>query len=333
MANGFAGAGQSANRRRRRLSHDLADQDDFQLESNSQTTATQSASHIWASHFDTRLLQKLLPRELWKHFTAVIFLTLFAAATIYTLTTEQFPSLQHTTFRFASCFLLLAGQLALLIGWIRSESELDYKGRFRWWTFLSIAVLATAILRLTDSTTWAATAAVELIELGTGPLNAARPTVLLVPAVIVVALLAYRIIPDMQRCFESQLGMVVTVAILITMVIWPHVEAAQSLPIVIASLDFSLSIMLFSSLLLHARYVAHVNHDPPRFIQKSMTEAVQEDDRLVQPDSTERHATAAESPSIKEDQPVVASEPDQPPELEVKKTSQQRKRRKNRRAA
>lgn len=339
MANGFAGAGQSADRRRRRLSHDLADQDDFQVHLAAEAPNGQAGTQVWSSEFDTQLLRKVLSPHLWKHATVITILAIFTAAAIYLLTTGTSPRLQHTTSRFAACFLLFSGQLALLIGWIRGESDLDYKGRFRWWTSLAITLLSTAILRLTDSTTWAADTAVALVELGTGSLNAARPAVLLLPFVVASALLAYRIIPDMQRCFESQFVMVISAITLITMIVWQHIGSTDSSQIIIASLDLTMTVLTFSSLLLHARYVAYVNHDPPELIQNSMTEAGHKKTASEKRADENTPVVFNEPKQITKDESKIAAETtEQPemteqPEVEAKKTAKQRKRRKTRRAA
>ena len=333
MANGFAGVGQSADRRRRRLSHDLADSDEFQVHSESESASSEAASQVWTSEFDTQLLRKVLSPKIWKHVTAITLLVLCAAAMIYQLNTNSSAALEHTSARFASCFLLLAGQLALLIGWIRGESDLDYKGRFRWWTTLAIAILTAAILRLTDSSTWAADTVITIIELGTGSLNAARPAVLLVPSVVASAVLAYRIIPDMQRCFESQLIMVVSVLGLIVMITWQHIGTTQTPSAILASLNLGICVLTFSSLLLHARYVAYVNHDPPELIQKSVTEAIQDSSDLLETNDIELSSIAKQSEKVQENEPAVAAEITQQPEITEKKKPKPRKRRKTRRAA
>lgn len=333
MANGFAGAGQSADRRRRRLSHDLAEDDEFPAVQQTEESASHAASRVWTSEFDTQLLRKVLSPDLWKHVTAIIALILLSAVAIYQLTTTTAGNLQHTTSRFASCFLLFAGQLALLIGWIRSESDFDYKGRFRWWTTFAIAVLAAAVLRLTDSTTWAADTIVAVVELGTGSLNAARPAVLLVPLVVSTALLIYRILPDMQRCFESQLVMVLTVTALIVMVVWQHLGSQQTQQPVIASLDLSVCVLLFSSLLLHARYVAYVNHDPPVLIQKSVTEAVSDDAQLPKPEAIKTPEVTGKPKAAAKPQSDVSTDVATQPKSVEKKAAKPRKRRKTRRAA
>lgn len=333
MANGFAGAGQSADRRRRRLSHDLADDHDFPIDSQSHNSDGPTATRVWTSEFDTQLLRKVLSPRLWKHVTAITVLVLLTAATIYALQRNSFSSLQHTTSRFASCFLLFSGQLALLIGWVRGESDFDYKGRFRWWTSLAIAILAAAILRLTDSTAWAADATVAMVEFGTGSLNAARPAVLLVPLVIAVALLVYRIIPDMQRCFESQLVMVLTVITLIAMVVWQHMGSLSTAQPIVASLDLSMCVLLFSSLLLHARYVAYVNHDPPVLIQKSVTEAMRDNSQMLKTDDTECPAPTKQPETNQADEPAITAQTTKQSDVTEKKTPKPRKRRKTRRAA
>ncbi|MEP3477905.1 MAG: hypothetical protein ABJZ55_01540 [Fuerstiella sp.] len=354
MANGFAGAGQSADRRRRRLSHDLNDNDEFQVDADSNSASGEAASQVWTSEFDTQLLRKVLSPKLWKHVTAITILVLCASAMIYQLNVstqdtnspsaqEHTSALQHTSARFASCFLLLAGQLALLIGWIRGESDLDYKGRFRWWTTLAIGILTAAVLRLTDSSTWAADTVIAIVELGTGSLNAARTAVLLVPCVVASAILAYRIVPDMQRCFESQLIMVVSVLALIVAIAWQHIGATQMPSSILASLDLGICVLTFSSLLLHARYVAYVNHDPPELIQKSVTEAIQTEELQIE---TAESEITSEGLSVDEEsvvfqqpqpstksEPEVATGPSKQPAVATKKATRTKKRRKTRKAA
>lgn len=329
MANGFAGTNQSADRRRRRLSHDLNGEDEFPLSLDAESDQGLIASSVWTSEFDTQLLRKVVSPELWKHFTAIAILVSLTAYAVYQMNTVAQIKFMLSVSRIAACFLLLAGQLALLIGWIRAESDFDYKGRYRWWTSLSIVLLISAGLRLTDSSAWAANGVIALVQLATGPLYAARPAVLLVPLVVISVLITFRIILDMQRCFESQLVMVVSVVALIVMTVWQHIGLADSSKAIIASFDISVAVLMFSSLLLHARYVAYVNHDPPVLIQSSVTEAVRESVELIDAPATKSPVVAN---AIKED-PEVAAEVQEQPVVAEKKTSRPKKRRKTRRAA
>lgn len=338
MANGFANAGQSADRRRRRLSHDVVDDDVFHLATECVASDNPLQENVWQSEFDTQLLRKILSPTLWKHLTAIVVLVLLTAGAIYQISSHPTAGLNHTASRFASCFLLLAGQLALLIGWIRSESDFDYKGRYRWWTSLAIALLTTAVLRLTDSTAWATETLIATAELATGALDSARLAILLVPLAVSGALLAYRIIPDMQRCFESQLVMVLAAIGVLLSTVWQSIGIADHSGSVIASLDLSVAILFFSSLLLHARYVAYINHDPPLLIQNSFTEAVADDSQDSVTDAAASPAIAA--PAQQKKTKIAAAElvtPDETTDTDVEAPASRKlrpkKRRKTRRAA
>lgn len=295
MANGIAGVAQSADRRRRRLSHELAEEESHLTpvaEPDFQDVPSSASGMLWKSEFDTQLLRKVVSSSLWKHVTAILVLMVVCGSCVYLLMTSISAQLQHSIGRLASLMLLVGGQLAMLIGWIRSESQLDFQGRYRWWKLLALALLGAAVLRLTDSSGWVSDQIISLIEMMTGPLDSARRAVLLVPALIAGVLLVYRIVPDMQRCFGSQLIMVLAVVATVAQTGWGVMEFQDVSHRVTASLDLIVPVLLFSSLLLHAHYVVYINHDPPVLIQKSVTEAV-----LVANDSNGSEAIAQSAAS------------------------------------
>jgi hypothetical protein len=160
--------------------------------------------------------------------------------------------------------VLLSGQLALLIGMMRSRSEVDFRGRYRWWKWLAVSLLSLAIIQLTSTSAIVPALLVHLVGLVTGPIQAARHAVLLVPVTVWSVVLLARIVPDMHRCRPSQVFFVLACltgcAKAATLLAHAQISFQQ---LTLDALTVLPAFCCFSGLLLHARFVTYICNDPP----------------------------------------------------------------------
>jgi hypothetical protein len=294
MGNGFAGAKDAGDRRRRRLSHDEHDQqlfDDFFPAE----PGRDSASTVFADAFpnSSQLLRRFVSPRLWKHvcvllgvFSAVLAVIWWErAATSSGVERAEFPVEGAT-----GLLLLLSGQFAFFIGWIRSHSTLDFRGRYRWWKWLGAGAVCAGITMLTGTDVIIPDAIVGIITLVTGPVQAARPAVVLVPALLFCLVVLGQVIPDMSRNVWSQGALVTALLVMTVRLMLIHtssrsvIDQATLNQMLLLSVNFG-----FAAMLLHCRFVAFVNNDPPATAEQirptsQCTTAVAEAPELEAPD-------------------------------------------------
>ena len=169
---------------------------------------------------------------------------------------------------FAAVGLMLAGQLALLISWARSQSLQDFSGRYRGWVFCAILAFVAAIGLETQLTAaWSATAT----WLWPTPFVSAiaqRAILLWLVPTIICGLFAHAyLVREMRDCRLSLTFLWLAfflgggaAAILIARPL-PFPEPRARL--VECGVALAFVICVFSSLLLHARHVVYVCVDPP----------------------------------------------------------------------
>ncbi|GAB5441937.1 MAG: hypothetical protein Fues2KO_22860 [Fuerstiella sp.] len=285
MVGRFAGAADMAQRRRRRL----AQQDAAPIETRSTVQASSIALpeplSVDVTSIDRQLLRRFLSPRLWKHVVAIVCVLLSCIGVLWTLhatrVTEGFvadadsvsesPSLQvnPTTAQaivgsVAGGLVLLSGQLALLIGMMRSRSEVDFRGRYRWWKWLAVSLLSLAIIQLTSTSAIVPALLVQMVGLVTGPIQAARHAVLLVPVTVWSVVLLTRIVPDMNRCRPSQVFLLLAclTGSLKAATLLAHAQISFQ-QLTLDALTVLPAFCCFSGLLLHARFVTYICNDPP----------------------------------------------------------------------
>ncbi len=271
MENRFAGATDLAHRRRRRLANEehFADQSDDYVNSDLGAMSLSGAASI---DVDSQLLRRIISPRLWKH-GGVLFAVVSAFAAIVfadrSASRDSATDLSLITRSFSGCLLLVSAQLALLIGWLRSRSTVDFKGRYRWWKWFSLGLGCVSALILTDlfaATPQLASSALEPI---TGRIYAARYTLVVVPTVAFWSIVLVRVVPDMSRNFWAQSLLVL--AGLTTVVRMMLSFGAVSSEIPARSFDAMVCgacVLTFAAMLLHCRFVAYVSNDPP--VNKSL---------------------------------------------------------------
>jgi hypothetical protein len=165
---------------------------------------------------------------------------------------------------FAAVGLLLAGQLALLISWVRSQSLQDFNGRYRGWVVCAIlAFLGTMALETQLTAAWSATAT----WLWPAPFSHKSILLWLVPTALCGAYVHAYLVREMRDCRLSLtflwlaflLGGGTAAIMLARPLPLPPLEAR----LVECGVAMLFVICVFSSLLFHARHVVYVCVDPP----------------------------------------------------------------------
>ena len=220
-----------------------------------------------------RLIRRVISPRLWKHFAVAVFLIL--TPIIYAFVTWPSASGTHSSesvlFRsrlnglrgLSGLNLLAAGQFCLLIAWVRAASPVDFRGRFRWWRWLAMVLFAGAVAILTGTTDWITNLLAQGLEPLFGPIDAARPALIFIPASACIALILRHVIPDMGRCRSSQFLIIMSTVLLAVRSFAAARQQSIDAVFHLATLDLLISGLVLSAVQLHARFVIHVNPNPP----------------------------------------------------------------------
>ena len=263
---------QSSNGRRRRL---LNQQGDVELLAEFEALTVQpkvsSTPESIIASADRHILTRMISSQLWKHAALVTLILVLAisaiAGEIYqpevlrNLADSHQPRLSKG---FAGGFLLIAGQLSLLIAWIRSGSTVDFSGRYRCWKWLSVCLTGIGVLWITNFQNSLPQLAQLFAQPLIGEVGAARNTLVVVPLAAVSLWVMSRIIPDMGRNRWSQVVFCLGVAAGVARLLLAYDPSPN--PSSVAVLDSVLlasSGLIISALLLHARFVMYISKDPP----------------------------------------------------------------------
>ena len=273
MESRFAGAWNQDERRRRRLAADdakatEADVDQSILDEFSSQGVLENGQI--ASPTTLGMISRVISRQLWKHIVFLLATGAMLVAFLWQSLTggvgESLVPVQMTCLHqnIAGLLLLLSGQLCFLIGWLRQESVIDFRGRYRWWRWLAAAGIAVAVVLITNTLHMIPDVMAAIMEPLAGEIVAARPALIVVPSVAFCLVVLGRILPDMTRCPASQSLLVA--AVLTTVIRQMLIFGAANDSIRPATLDAMLVVaafLMFASMLLHCRFVAYICNDPP----------------------------------------------------------------------
>ena len=273
MGSRFAGAQDQADRRRRWLANDDLNETSFTEPSHGLPIDAFAETASVPHSSELKFVRYLISPMLWKHIvalTAVLLLGIGVACWSESLAAEtRFGNTAVSPVRlvdgFSGILMLFSGQLALVTGWLRSRSEVDFQGRYRGWKWMAAGSCLLATILLTGTSELVPTLMTSFIEFFTGPIQSARPAVLFIGCVSSAMLILGRVLPDMGRCVYTQ-GMLV-VAVLATIVRLMLMYGAAQVEIsssVFNQLTLLATFATFGSMLLHCRYVAFICNDPPR---------------------------------------------------------------------
>jgi len=264
----------AADRRRRRLVVDmepdlsLTDKDSQVTENNDLRT---NAAFPMLSR--DQLIRRIVSPRLWKHLTVAIVLTFLPVIfAVVTWSSSMLPVSTETatmTSRLdalrglSGLKLFAAAQFCLVIGWVRSASAVDFRGRYRWWRWMAIILFAASFILLTGSAEFFVNLAAKALQPLFGRIDAARPALMIVPAGAGMALILRRLIPDMGRCRLAQSLVVISTVLLIVRAV-TGVRLNSPMEVFhLRTFELLISGLLLSAFQLHARYVIHVNPNPP----------------------------------------------------------------------
>ncbi len=262
----------STDGRRRRL---LQQNDEIDLlaefESLRAGASADPAPQVTLENPDRFLIGRLISPRRWKHGLVLAGTVLLTAAVAFSemrrvwLTSVPASAWAAGASRpLAGIFMLLAGQLALLIGWVRSRSPVDFSGRYRCWKWLAAFLAVSGVLWITGWHGLLPDLACLAVEPLIGPVGAGRAVLVVVPAAALSLGILIRIIPDMGRNRWTQfLVCVAAVQAGIWVLSGHHFQNTESPQIVADAVLLLASGTILSALLLHARFVLYVSKDPP----------------------------------------------------------------------
>ncbi|VAX40257.1 hypothetical protein MNBD_PLANCTO02-1967 [hydrothermal vent metagenome] len=163
------------------------------------------------------------------------------------------------------CWLMLSGQLALLTWWVRSNSLSDFEGKYRIWPYASLAMFLASFGIMTDAHQ-AFSATFQLLF----HTSFWKQEVIswLAPTLAISFSLLAGLHREMRDCRSSHLLLLFSAcsasvaAFLSLELVLPY--NMQYPALVQASLILISAASLFSSMLLHTRYVIHESAEAPR---------------------------------------------------------------------
>ncbi len=317
----FAGTGQD--RRRRMLAADLEPLDATELAAS--VSAPNNESSVAAFPLLSRddVMRKIISPRLWKHNVVACLLIampfLIAGFRLPGQDRTQVDQIDTAIRGLCGLELFIASQLCLLICWVRSASAVDFAGIFRAWRWMSLVLLASALLIVTNLTAPVTDLFATWLEQAIGNIRAARPALLFVPLCASGVLVLRHILPDMGRCRIAQ-GSLAIAAFLVLARIASSVRGPQLSSTTLELWELLVCGLVLSSVHMHCRYVIYVNPNPPA-VKKSSSVKAKPSARI---EDVESKSDAA-SPTISIAAAVVekqsASKPE--PVADNKKSSEQ----------
>lgn len=263
MENRFAGAQNQGERRRRRLSGD-AEVVGIEAPQSGMEVANEESL---ATPMQETVLRRVISPRLWKSVLAILGIFASSMALLWAAPDDSTFSLsdvrENLTDRFAGLLLIVAGQYAVLIGWIRSLSEVDFKGRYRGWKWMGLTSCVSGVVLVLGVGGLLPELISALLEPLAGKIQAARPAIQLVCAATVSLIVLARVLPDMGRCLSSQVLLIGAILVTVVNVMLHHGAHSNVSIATFKALTLLAANGLFGSMLLHCRFVAFVNNDPP----------------------------------------------------------------------
>lgn len=259
----------SLDRRRRRLTLESAGGEDVSAVSGGLLCFSgEQELDPFESLTKDRLIRRLLSDRLWKHWVIVGVLVLLPLILLVLTLSGAFadavagPAGRSVVGAAAGLQLFAAGQLCILIASVRAASHVDFHGRYRCWRWLSVWFFGAAFFVLSDTADLTSGGLAELFSRWIGPLQAARPALIVVPCAGVLAWVLKAVLPDMGRCRPAQvllLSGVLLSAVCVVLQIRLGAGAASAL----SGAGLLSTGLLLSAMLLQSRSVIHVNPNPP----------------------------------------------------------------------
>lgn len=222
-----------------------------------------------------RLMRRIITPRLWKLVLLGVVLSvgplvLLGLSAVTSLQSGIDPWLRSSlSVALAGIELLIAAQLCWLIACVRSASTVDYRGGYRSWKRLSMFMVAVSFLVLSNSAGQGADQLASLLTRFTGPLNAARPALVIVPALACLVWILRTVIPDMGRCRPAQALLSLGTALGIVYLVLSirrnpdQQELSTGIPLMASGI-------VLTAMLLHTRFVIYINPNPPEKRRRTM---------------------------------------------------------------
>lgn len=215
-----------------------------------------------------RLIRRLLSDRLWKHWLIVGVLVVIPVIVMVLAWSGAFGGVasgsagRSVVGATAGLQLFAAGQLCLLIAAVRAASHVDFHGRYRCWRWLSVWFFAAAFFVLSDTADVTSSGLAELFARLIGPLQAARPALIVVPCAGILAWVLKAVLPDMGRCRPAQVLLLAGV-LLSALCVVLQIRLGVAAGGVLSGAGLLSTGLLLSAMLLQTRSVIHVNPHPP----------------------------------------------------------------------
>ncbi len=262
----------STDGRRRRLLHSQDTEELLaEFEALAPGSAAAAVSQVTVAVPDRQLLTRLVSSQLWKHGILVFCIVLLGVAAIWgevcqpdTLRELADSRQPRVSKGLAGAFLIVSGQLALLIAWIRSGSSVDFSGRYRCWKWLAGCLMSIGVLWVTNFQNSLPQLARLFIEPVIGGVGAARHTLVVVPLAALSVWVLSRVVPDMGRCRWTQAMFCLGVLTALGRLLLSYGNSiGEVTDAVLDGVLLAATGLLVCSLMLHARFVLYVSKDPP----------------------------------------------------------------------
>lgn len=128
---------------------------------------------------------------------------------------------------------------------------------------MAVGLFAASFILLTGSTEFFINVVAQALQPVFGRIDAAKPALIIVPAGAGLALILRRLIPDMGRCRLAQSLVVCSTVFLIAGAFAGARLNSAADVFHLSIFELLISGLLLSAFQLHARYVIHVNPNPP----------------------------------------------------------------------
>ncbi len=339
MSVGFAGSKGMDDRRRRRLATENDESTPKKRTSeksgasnkNTAKSQQQPAQKKERRHFP---LRKIISHRKWKIGSFVLFTIVCTSLMILSgyysewvssklgegISTFANPLTGKIAIAATGCLFLFSAQLGMLIWWVRSHSESDFEGQFRIWSFAAFAMLVASFAVLTDAhSAWSSTLRVLF------HLSFWKQGVIcwLAPSIAVGFSMLLGLHKDMRDCRMSHsllwlAAFCGSAAAFLSLKLKLPYDIPQP-ELLQLSLMLGSAASLFSSMLLHTRYVIHESAEAPRkrtslfvIIGKKLLSV-----KIRSNKTTKKKTTASKKQTAKKTTPQKKAEPKTTPKKET----------------
>ena len=136
---------------------------------------------------------------------------------------------------------------------------------------MAVGLFAASLTLLTGVSQWITDLTAQGLEPLFGRIDAARPALILVPSGAFLAFVLRRLIPDMGRCRAAQSLLVISTLLLAVRGFAGARQHSATVMFHLSTLELLISGLMLSAFQLHARFVIHVNPNPPLAVQRKST--------------------------------------------------------------